>query len=100
MKGDVQMHYNCVINNPDCDLSQCELMNKIQSYAFAINDLALYLNTHGDDQKALALHNQYAREYRNMVDSYQRKYGPLSMFCPCNSWRWVSNPWPWEGGNN
>lgn len=93
------MPYNCVINSQECTLSQDELMNRIQSYAFAVNDLTLYLNTHGNDEKALALHNQYTRDLRNFVNTYERKYGPLSMYCPCNSWRWVANPWPWEGGN-
>ena len=94
------MPYNCVFNNKENNLSKAELMNMIQSYAFAINDLTLYLDTHGDDEKALALHNKYAKELRNLIDNYERRFGPLTQFCPCNSWRWVANPWPWEGGNN
>ena len=31
-----------------------------------------------------------------LSDKYQRVYGPLSIYCPCNSWRWLENPWPWE----
>ena len=93
------MPYNCVINQ-DNNLSKAELMNCIQSYAFAVNDLTLYLDSHGDDKKALELHNKYTRELRDFINSYEKKYGPLTMYCPCNSWRWISNPWPWEGGNN
>lgn len=93
------MYYNCVINDQsDNNLSKKELMNKVQSLAFAINDLALYLDTHPGDEKAVELHKQYAKKYRNTYEEYQRKYGPLSIFCPCNSWRWISSPWPWEGG--
>lgn len=91
------MYYNCVTGN-ESNLSQNELLGKIQSYAFAINDLALYLDTHSNDDKALALHNQYAKEYRKIYDEYERKYGPLSIFCPCDKWRWIASPWPWEGG--
>ena len=94
------MNYNCVINNPECTLSKEDLMRQIQSLAFAVNDLTLYLDTHPEDRNALGLHNQYTRNLNNSVDIYQRKYGPLTMYCPCNSWRWVANPWPWEGGNN
>lgn len=92
------MYYNCVTSNDDCDLSQEELMKKLQSLAFAINDLALYLDTHPNDEKAIKLHNDYANQYRTAQDRYEREYGPLSIFCPCNSWRWIEGPWPWEGG--
>ena len=94
------MPYNCVINNHENNLTKAELMNLIQSYAFAVNDLALYLDTHGDDEKALALHNDYTRKWKNYMDNYERRFGPLTMYCPCNSWRWIANPWPWEGGND
>ena len=95
------MYYNCVTSgNGDKDLSKKELLNKVQSLAFAINELALYLDTHPNDEKAIKLHNQYTREYRTAYEEYQRKYGPLSIYCPCNSWRWLANPWPWEGGMN
>ena len=93
------MYYNCVINDKgDNNLSKKELMEKIQSLAFTINELSLYLDTHPNDEKALGLHKDYAKQYRNAYEEYQRKYGPLSIFCPCNSWKWISNPWPWEGG--
>lgn len=93
------MYYNCVINDKsDNNMSKSELLNKVQSLAFTINDLALYLDTHPEDEKAVTLHKQYAKEYKTVYDEYQRKYGPLSIFCPCNSWRWIASPWPWEGG--
>lgn len=91
--------YNVVCQNSLENYSQSELMNQIQSYNFAINDLALYLDTHPTDSRALTLHNEYCKTYRNYVDQYERMYGPLSIYCPCNSWKWYKNPWPWEGGN-
>ena len=94
------MYYNCVTSNDKCNLSQAELMKKIQSLAFAINDLALYLDTHVNDEKAIKLHNEYAKEYKKAYDKYEQTYGPLSIYCPCSSWRWIANPWPWEGGNS
>lgn len=93
------MYYNCVMNETtDNNLSKCDLMKKVQSLAFTINDLALYIDTHPNDEKAVELHKQYSIQYRNSYEEYQRKYGPLSIFCPCNSWKWLANPWPWEGG--
>ena len=92
------MYYNCVTTS-DNKMCKDELMSKIQSYSFAINDLTLYLDTHPSDEKAVTLHNEYTKQYKKYYDDYERKFGPLSIFCPCNSWRWLGNPWPWEGGN-
>ena len=93
------MYYNCVTSRDNSNMNKAELMNQLQSYAFAINDLILYLDTHPNDEKALSLHNEYANEYRKMYDEYERRFGPLSIYCPCNSFRWIASPWPWEGGN-
>ena len=91
------------INNNDCDKqmeSKEELMNQIKALDFSIVELGLYLDTHPNDEKALCLHKEYANEVKILKDKYQRKYGPLTIFCPCNKWRWLENPWPWERGNN
>ena len=37
--------------------------------------------------------------YIELKDKYQKVYGPLSIYYPCNKWRWLEEPWPWEGGN-
>ena len=44
---------NNQINNDDVRRT---MINEIRSLDFAINELALYLDTHPDDQKALCLH--------------------------------------------
>lgn len=94
-------NYTCVtcINN-NCNMNQSELMNYLQSLAFAINDLILYLDTHPNDKKALELHNNYANKYRYAYEEYERRFGPLSIYCPCESYRWIDLPWPWEGDMN
>ena len=76
-----------------------EMIEKIKCLNFAIIELGLYLDTHNDDQKALCLHRKYAKEYRELTDKYQKVYGPLTIHFPCNKWRWIEEPWPWEGGN-
>ena len=82
----------------DCD-ERREMAEQIRCYEFAITELALYLDTHPDDTRALALHKEYCKCYKEAVERYQKKYGPLSIFYPCNKWRWLEQPWPWEGGN-
>ncbi len=92
------------INNADnsCNCKKKDeagekMLEKIQCLMFAITDIAEYLNTHRDDEKALCLHREYCNQLKNLKEKYQRVYGPLSIYCPCNSWRWLEEPWPWEG---
>lgn len=75
-----------------------EMLKKIKCYNFAVIELALYLDTHPDDEKAICLHNNYCKTLRDLQDKYQKVYGPLSIFYPCNKWRYIEEPWPWEGG--
>ena len=71
-----------------------EMIHKIKALNFAIIELGLYLNTHYDDQRALCLHREYTKQLKELKDQYQRIYGPLSIYYPCNKWRWLEEPWP------
>jgi len=94
--NDVNENRNDTMNN--CDIRR-EMSNKIKSYDFAINELALYLDTHPEDEKALCLHRKYCKMAKELKDKYQKVYGPLTINYPCNKWRWLEEPWPWERGN-
>lgn len=88
--------------NTSCECKRAtreEMILKIRSLKFAINDLALYLDTHPCDEKAICLHKEYCKKYRDLCDKYQKVYGPLTIEFPCNKWRWLEEPWPWERGN-
>ena len=96
--NDMNMNYNpCGCNN-DKDMTRKEMLKKIKCLRFAVIELALYLDTHPDDTKALCLHNKYSKELKEVCDKYQKVYGPLTIEYPCNKWRWLEEPWPWEGG--
>ena len=84
--------------NMECNQRR-EMAMQIRNYEFAITEIALYLDTHPTDQKALCLHRKYCKEYRELTDKYQKVYGPLTIQFPCNKWRWIEEPWPWERGN-
>ena len=87
--------------NCECDrLNREELLCKIKQYQFSIIELALYLDTHPEDEKALCLHRKYANLLKDLKDKYQKVYGPLSIEYPCNKWRWLEEPWPWERREN
>ena len=81
----------------DCDKKE-ELLQNIRCLEFAVNELALYLDTHPEDRKALCLHKKYCNPLKTLRDMYQKVYGPLTITYPCNKWRWLEEPWPWEGG--
>ena len=89
-----------MMNNNDCnDMTREKMLKEIKSVQFAIIELALYLDTHPKDERALCLHRKYARELKDLKDKYQKVYGPLTINFPCNKWRWIEEPWPWERGN-
>ena len=81
------------------DMRRQEMIDQIKSLDFAIIELGLYLDTHPDDQRALCMHKEYCKQAKDLKDKYQKMYGPLTIFYPCNKWRWLEQPWPWERGN-
>ena len=85
-------------NTVNCDVRR-EMIQEIRCNEFAITELALYLDTHPDDEKALCLHRKYCKRLKDLKDKYQKVYGPLTINYPCNKWRWLEMPWPWERGN-
>lgn len=87
---------SCMCNNND-NIRE-EMITKIKELNFAVIELGLYLDTHPEDEKALCLHRRYAKELKELKDKYQKVYGPLTINYPCNKWRWIEEPWPWEGG--
>ena len=96
MAVEMNMHNPCGCD--DKAMTRKEMLKKIKCLKFAVIELALYLDTHPDDTKALCLHNKYSKELKEMCDKYQKVYGPLTIEYPCNKWRWLEEPWPWEGG--
>ena len=81
------------------NMTREEMAMKIKEYQFAITDIALYLDTHPEDEKALCLHRTYCKRAKELKDAYQKMYGPLTINYPCKKWRWLEQPWPWERGN-
>ena len=81
------------------EMTREEMAKKLKCYRFAIIELGLYLDTHPDDEKAICLHKEYCNRFKVLSDKYQKVYGPLTIMFPCNKWRWLEEPWPWERGN-
>lgn len=73
-------------------------MAQLQELGFAVQELALYLDTHRDDAEALALYRRYQRLYHDKVEEYTRECGPLTHYMPSSdeTYTWLNDPWPWE----
>lgn len=69
-----------------------EMIMRIRELDFAIVELGLYLDTQPEDQRALCLHREYTRQLKELKDKYQKVYGPLTIYYPCNKWRWLEEP--------
>lgn len=92
---------------PGLDLPFMGLVNKkqlnntpkteLQTLAFAIQELALYLDTHRDDHQALEAYQTYQKMYHECLMHYQEKHGPMNHRTPTEGeYRWLDDPWPWE----
>ena len=81
------------------DKTKSNLLQLITEIGFAIDDVALYLDTHPDDAEALTYYNSYKNEYTKAVWEYENTFGPLCYYNvnSKNEWTWVNDPWPWEG---
>ena len=75
---------------------------ELQVMAFAIQELALYLDTHPEDKEALELYRTYQHMYHKGSMEYGEKCGPLCHGMPVDDkkYSWLSDPWPWEYAGN
>lgn len=97
---------------PGLDLPFMGMVNKnelpitpkteLQVLAFAIHELALYLDTHRDDREALELYQQYQQMYHNCAKQYMSDFGPMNHRTPTvgKEYQWLNDPWPWEYAAN
>lgn len=79
------------------DYNRADMLNSIKSLNFAVIELGLYLNTHPDDERALYLHREHCKQLKDIKDKYQKFMDLLSIYYPCNKWRWLEEPWPCKG---
>lgn len=74
---------------------------ELQTLAFAINELGLYLDTHRDDAEALQMYRAYQKMYEEGKARYEKEYGPMNhMSVAGEKYRWLDDPWPWEYSAN
>jgi len=73
-------------------------MSELQALNFAIQELALYLDTHREDRSALELYRSYQEMYERCQEEYQRSHGALNHMrrSHASGYDWLDDPWPWE----
>ena len=85
------------------------MMKTEYALSFAAWELRLYLDTHPDDEKALAAYKQLCAAQGNVCGyacntaqgrmQNQASNGcaqPQRNVCGDKTWTWVNGPWPWE----
>ena len=83
-----------MINQKDMPVTP---LTELQTMAFAIQELALYLDTHRDDTEALDMYRTYQKMYAEGKKKYEKECGPLNhMSATGEKYRWLDDPWPWE----
>lgn len=77
-------------------------LSEVQVLAFAVQELALYLDTHPEDTEALELYRQYQQLYQKVSQAYEREKRPLNHAAPDqgDTYAWLDDPWPWEYAAN
>lgn len=82
----------------NCRNDKEKMLRELMELDFAINDFALYLDTHPENKEALEKHCEYVNKYNMLKEKYQEKYGPLTIYFNSDTWDWIDEPWPWERG--
>lgn len=91
-------------NHPsDEQLSREEMMTKINSVSFALNDLTLYLDTHPECPNATPVFHELMKKRLDLLALFAQKYYPLTQASIVtgdidnNKYGWDCGPMPWEG---
>lgn len=77
-------------------------LSELQAIGFAIQELALYLDTHRDDQEALELYHQYQQRHADCMALNDGMRSPMNHQTPSDrdTYAWLDGPWPWEYAAN
>ncbi|MBR3969943.1 MAG: spore coat protein CotJB [Ruminococcus sp.] len=74
------------------------LMKKIKQLDFTLKELNLYLDTHPNCRRALAMFQKYRTLRETAMNDYIKNYGPITPEQSENTqrWDWIDSPFPWE----
>lgn len=76
-----------------------QLLNDLTTLDFMAVDMALYLDTHPNDEDGIAIYNEIIKEANNARALFEEKFGPLCSYRSMSNdkkFEWINNPWPWQ----
>jgi spore coat protein JB len=80
--------------------NQAQLLQEIDEASFAVIDIHLYLDTHPEDEEALAFYQEHMAHRLRLMRTYAQNFGPLTIDDAIESdgdtWKWSQQPFPWE----
>jgi len=84
-----------------CNVNKKDLLLQIMQCEFILVDINLFLDTHPNDERAIADYNGYAEQLHMMKKLYAENYGPLENFGNSlnrseTQWLWNEQPFPWQ----
>lgn len=83
--------------------SREQMLQYINEVSFAVNDILLYLDTHPCDHDAMDFYKKNVTKRDAALCEFAKYYGPLTVDTAYkaknDTWEWVMQPFPWEGGN-
>lgn len=81
------------------NMTQNEMLKRVYETGFALDDIILYLDTHPVDTDAKNYYRSMQQANAEAVKAYEQMFGPLMANSVIgDTWTWLDNPWPWEGG--
>ena len=85
-------------------MTDCEkkaLAEQIAQCEFVLIDINLFLDTHPENERAIADYNSYAEQLAALKKLYTKLYGPIENFGGSinrsdTEWLWGKQPFPWQ----
>ncbi|MDO5141515.1 MAG: spore coat protein CotJB [Eubacteriales bacterium] len=77
-----------------------KLLGRVRMYDFALVEAIEYLDTHPQNTAALAYYSEMRTAFDDAAAAYENAFGPLTareVDTRTGHWRWIDDPWPWEG---
>ena len=77
-----------------------QLLLQISNLTFNLVDLNLYLDVYPNDVNALNLYTNINKQLQQLEYEYEKKFQIIStnsQYLEGTPWKWLENPWPWEG---
>lgn len=75
---------------------------RVQTCGFAVDEAALFLDTHDGDAGALDYYHRAVADYDGAVKRYVSEFGPLekTQVTSREKWTWTDGCMPWEAECN